>query len=115
MIAFRHADRRFPFLRERSSQPAGRGNEGGDWTHYLCHTPDGAWAEFLRHEQIDDPQDLVTIRRAMWAVDFGQIPEVQANNPEELLCGSRKPGLHAKNSLSRTEGLLTEWLRLVPH
>ena len=87
MIAFRHADRRFPFLWERSSQPAGRWNEEGELTHCLCDTPDGAWAEFLRHEEIDNPQDLVTIRRAMWAVDIGQIPEVQATGPEEVLRG----------------------------
>ncbi len=87
MIAFRHADRRFPFLWENSSQPAGRWNAKGDLTHYLCDTPDGAWAEFLRHEEIEDPQDLLTIRRAMWAVDIGTAPEVQATGHDEVLRG----------------------------
>ena len=53
MIAFRHADPRFPFLREDSSQHVGRWNGTGELTHYFCDTPDGAWAEFLRHEEID--------------------------------------------------------------
>jgi hypothetical protein len=36
---------------------------------YLASTPDAAWAEFLRHEEITDPADVATIRRAMWAVE----------------------------------------------
>ena len=55
MIAYRHANPRFPFLREESSQAAGRWNAPGELTHYFCDTPDGAWAEFLRHEEIRDP------------------------------------------------------------
>ena len=88
MIAFRHADRRFPFLWESPSQPAGRWNADDGVTHYLCDTPDGAWAEFLRHEEIDDPQDLITIRRAMWAVDIGDPPETLVSGPEDVLRGN---------------------------
>ena len=87
MIAFRHADPRFPFLREDSSQPAGRWNDAGALTHYFCDTPDGAWAEFLRHEEIDDPQDLRTIRRALWAVDIGEPPPLQPDLSEPTLTG----------------------------
>ncbi len=36
---------------------------------YLADTPDGAWAEFLRHEEITDPADLAGVERAVWAVD----------------------------------------------
>ena len=88
VIAFRHADRRFPFLWENSSQPPARWNAEGELTHYLCDTPDGAWAEFLRHEEIDDPQDLLTIRRAMWAVDIGEAPTAGPGGPDEILCGN---------------------------
>ncbi len=87
MIAYRHADPRFPFLREDSSQSAGRWNAPGELTHYFCDTPDGAWAEFLRHEEIRDPQDLYTVRRALWAVDIGKIPSHQPNLPRETLVG----------------------------
>ena len=73
MIAFRHADPRFPFLWEDSSQPAGRWNTAGQLTHYFTDTPDGAWAEFLRHEEIFDPEDLLTVRRAPWAVGLVRI------------------------------------------
>ena len=64
MILFRHADPRFPFLWETASQPAGRWHAPGEGpVHYLADTPDGAWAEFLRHEEIRDPEDLAGIRR----------------------------------------------------
>lgn len=87
MIAFRHADPRFPFLREDASQPAGRWNDAGELTHYFCDTPDGAWAEFLRHEEIHEPRDLLTVRRALWAVDIGEPPPLQPDLPRETLTG----------------------------
>lgn len=87
MIVFRHADPRFPFLREDSSQSAGRWNAVGELTHYFCDTPDGAWAEFLRHEEIDDPRDIVTIRRAIWAIEIGQPPTLEPDLPRDILLG----------------------------
>lgn len=42
---------------------------------YLSDSPDGAWAEFLRHEGIDDPADLALVRRRLWAVDVGDVSE----------------------------------------
>lgn len=87
MIAFRHADPRFPFLWEDSSQPAGRWNEAGRLTHYFTDTPDGAWAEFLRHEEIVDPADLQTVRRALWVVEIGDEPAVRPELAPESLTG----------------------------
>ncbi|MGH2596008.1 MAG: RES family NAD+ phosphorylase [Actinomycetota bacterium] len=70
MIVFRHADTRFPFLWESEDQPAARWHDDGEGpVQYLSETPDGAWAEFLRHEEITEPSDLEGITRAMWAVD----------------------------------------------
>lgn len=75
MIAYRHADRRYPFLWEGLGQPPARWHAAGDPpTQYLSDTPDGAWAEFLRHEEITDPEDLGTIRRALWAVELDDEP-----------------------------------------
>lgn len=37
---------------------------------YLADTPDGAWAEFLRHEEITDAADLAGIERSLWAVEL---------------------------------------------
>ena len=87
MIAFRHADPRYPFLWEGSSQPASRWSDEGDLTHYFCDTPDGAWAEFLRHEEITDPADIDTIRRALWAVEIGEPPSLRPDLAPEAMTG----------------------------
>ncbi len=88
MIGFRQVDWRYPFLWEDASQPAGRWHgEGEGPAHYFADTPDGAWAEFLRHEEIDDPDDLLTIRRQMWAVEIGDRPDRQVDLPSHILKG----------------------------
>ena len=75
MIAFRQVDGRYPFLWETADQPEGRWHADGEGpAHYFADTPDGAWAEFLRHEEITDVDDLKTIRRQMWAVEIGSAP-----------------------------------------
>src|SRR5262249_58459758 len=72
MIGYRQVDRRYPFLWEAASQPAGRWHADGEGpAHYFADTPDGAWAEFLRHEEITNPDDVATIRRQLWAVELG--------------------------------------------
>jgi RES domain-containing protein len=71
MIVFRQADPRYPFLWSEPTQPAARWHGDGEGpAHYFADTPDGAWAELLRHEEITDPADLVTLRRALWAVEI---------------------------------------------
>ncbi len=73
MTVFRHCDPRFPFLWEGPTQGAGRWNrEGSAPVQYFADTPDGAWAEFLRHEEITTEEELVNIRRAIWVI---QIPD----------------------------------------
>ena len=88
MIGFRHADPRYPFLWEGADQPAARWHAAGDGpVHYFADTPDGAWAEFLRHEEISDPEDVATIRRALWAVDLGDPSLAVPDLPREVLTG----------------------------
>jgi RES domain len=88
MIAFRQADARFPFAWEDTSQPAGRWHAGGEGpAHYFADTPDGAWAEFLRHEEITEPEDLLTIRRRMWSVEIGDPPAERIVLPIDTLTG----------------------------
>ena len=118
MIAFRHADPRFPFLQEGSSQPPGRWNAYGELTHYFCDTPDGAWAEFLRHEEIRDTQDIPTIRRALWAVEIGQPPTLEPDLPREDLTGGREswPACRqfAQQSRRQVGGIAAPSAALVP-
>ncbi|HUE88287.1 MAG TPA: RES domain-containing protein [Vicinamibacterales bacterium] len=72
MIVFRQTDPRYPFLWSDAAQPAARWHgEGEGPAHYFADTPDGAWAELLRHEEITDPEDVATLNRALWAVEIG--------------------------------------------
>lgn len=89
MIWFRNVDRRWPFLWEDATQPAGRWHGAGEGpAHYLADTPDGAWAEFLRHEEITDPADLAGIERHLWAVDVpGDETADEPQLPDDVLRG----------------------------
>ncbi len=90
MIAWRNADPRFPFLwEEGGSQPAARWHAGGEGpVQYLSDTPDGAWAEFLRHEDLRDPEELSCVRRSLWAVDIGSEHLARAELPRRLSCSA---------------------------
>ncbi len=88
MIVFRHADPRFPFLWESADQPPGRWHgEGEGPVHYFADTPHGAWAEFLRHEEIRNPEDLAGIRRALWAVNLPRPPQARPQLVDDVLRG----------------------------
>jgi hypothetical protein len=70
VIWYRHADPRYPFLWESADQPPARWHgEGEGPAHYLSDTAEGAWAEYLRHEEIRELDDLPGIRRSIWAVE----------------------------------------------
>jgi RES domain-containing protein len=88
VIAFRHVDSRFPFLWESDRQPGGRWHaEGEGPVHYFADTPDGAWAELLRHEEITEEADVATIRRALWAVELPDEPRAAPRLPAAQLRG----------------------------
>src|SRR5438552_7504473 len=58
--------------------------------HYFADTPDGAWAEFLRHENITDPEDLDGVRETIWAIELPDDLNLSAPElpPQALLGGS---------------------------
>ena len=90
MIGFRQADPRYPFLWSDSSQPAARWHADGEGpAHYFADTPDGAWAELLRHEEIHDPADVATLRRALWAVELGEQPARAVTLKPAVVTGGR--------------------------
>ncbi len=91
MIVFRHTDPRFPFLWEGDGQPAGRWNRDGEGTvNSFADTPEGAWAELLRHEEIAEPDDVVEIRRSMWSVEIGELPNARPSLPRSTLTGGAR-------------------------
>jgi len=71
VIVYRHADPRFPFLWEAADQPPARWHGVGEGpVQYFSSTPDAAWAEFLRHEEITDSADIATVTRSLWAIEL---------------------------------------------
>lgn len=90
MIVFRQADPRYPFLWSDVSQPAARWHADGEGpAHYFADTPDGAWAELLRHEEITDPADAATVQRALWVVEIEDEPFKEVSLPGSALTGGR--------------------------
>lgn len=71
MILFRCAPSGYPFLWEGTfEQPEGRWHRAGTGpVQYLADTPDGAWAEVIRHLEITEPIDLIGIRETLWAIE----------------------------------------------
>lgn len=91
MIVFRHADPRFPFLWETSDQPPARWHGSGEGpVHYFAETPDGAWAEFLRHEGIVDPADLAGIDRSLWSIELPRPPRARPRLATATLMGGTR-------------------------
>lgn len=88
MITFRNSDRRWPFLWETDRQPAARWHADGDGpVQYLADTPDGAWAEFLRHEEIEDEIDLIGVSRALWCIEADTTTAVAPTLPIATMTG----------------------------
>lgn len=89
MIVYRHADPRFPFLWESAGQPPARWHGPGEGpVQYFADTPDGAWAELVRHEGITDESELVNVRRALWAVEApDDLPADAPRLPPSVLTG----------------------------
>lgn len=88
MIAFRNYDARFPFLWESDAQPAARWHGTGEGpVQYFADTPDGAWAEFLRHEEITEIDDLAGVHRGMCAIDIDPAECAETVLPTAVLTG----------------------------
>jgi hypothetical protein len=89
VILYRHADPRFPFLWESADQPPARWHGWGEGpVQYLADSPDGAWAEFLRHEGITEESELMDVRRALWAVEVpDELPAATPQIPDATLTG----------------------------
>ena len=94
-LGFRVCDRRYPFLWSGPVQRSGRWNEqGNEPVHYLASSPLVAWAEWLRGQEISEPEDLDGVAAALWAVlipeswSDAELPEVDL--PIEAWCAAKQ-------------------------
>lgn len=103
-LGFRVCDRRTSFLWQTAGQRAGRWNRNGDDpVHYLAITPTVAWAEWIRHQEIEDPADLEGVAAALWAVlipDHWSDQDLQpVNLPMGLVLGTSPEAAEARLGL----------------
>ena len=106
-LGFRHCDPRYPFLWQTDDQPAARWHGTGDGpANCFADTPDGAWAEFLRHEGITDADDLAGVRRSLWVVELPEADYAEPALPEASLFGdaSSYPDCQAEARRLRAAG-----------
>ena len=70
--------------------------------NYFADTPTGAWVEFLLHEGIAGPEDLVGVRRSLWAVEL----------PEGRYASPKLPPVQTEGGLSTYDACQAEAERL---
>jgi hypothetical protein len=107
MIAFRNTDIDAPFLWESRAQPPARWHGAGDGpAQYFSSTPEAAWAEFLRRQEIRDPEDLAGIERVLWAVDIDDHePAIEPKLPRAALTGDGYRACQAEAARLRRAGV----------
>lgn len=102
MIVFRTCDRRYPFLWESPDQPAARWHADGEGpVQYLADTPDGAWAEFLRHEEIVEEADLDGVSRSLWAASIEDDDFASPVLPDDVVRGGEDTYIACRNEARR--------------
>jgi len=106
VIVFRNTDVDVPFFWESVDQPAARWHGPADGpAQYTSTTPDAAWAEFLRHQGIDDPADLAGVERAMWAIEIPtDEPAVRPALPRAVLIGGGATYRACRREAARLRG-----------
>lgn len=85
VVAFRYSSYDVPFW-VRPNSRAGRWNVPGDGpTQYWSLTPDGAWAELIRFEELRSEGELDFVRIAIWVCRVPTMRLVDLREPET--CG----------------------------
>lgn len=127
LIAFRQTDYDMPFW-ARNNSFAARWNAADDPpTQYWSLHPDGAWAEYLRQEELTDEADVALVRRTIWTcrVPRGtfldlrdpEACEAVGLDPDALTADDWSPcqALAARLRQGRCSGVLTPCAALTGH
>jgi hypothetical protein len=108
VIVFRNTDIDTPFLWESSAQPPARWHGSGEGpAQYFSSTPEAAWAEFLRRQEIREAADLAGVERVLWTVEIDDNePAIEPDLPRATLTGdtSRYRACQAEAARLRTAG-----------
>jgi RES domain len=87
---FRQTALGLPFLWESSQQPAARWHAQGDGpVQYFASSAEGAWAEWLRHEEIKNADELNDVVRVLWTADLGEAVLAQPELSRKVLLGDQ--------------------------
>jgi len=82
LVAFRWTDYDVPFWARENSLD-GRWNYGGhDSTQYWSLTPEAAWAELIRHENLQSEDDLDLVRKPFWIARIPSLGLVDLRQPD---------------------------------
>jgi hypothetical protein len=88
-VGFRQTAQGVPVLWESSVQPAARWHAFGDGpVQYFASTGEGAWAEWLRHEEIKNPEELNDVIRVLWVAELGEHSLAQPELSRKVLLGN---------------------------
>jgi hypothetical protein len=88
-VGFRQTAQGVPVLWESSVQPAARWHALGDGpVQYFASSAEGAWAEWLRHEEIKNPDELNDVIRVLWYADLGERTLAQPELSRKVLFGN---------------------------
>lgn len=66
LVAFRYCDYDVPFWVRTSTRPGRWHRTGHEPTQYWSLTPDGAWAELIRFEELQTERELDEVRMPLW-------------------------------------------------
>lgn len=121
MILYRLTHPAYSFLWESDEQPPARWHDVGEGpVHYFATTPEGAWAELLRHEEITSPEDLEGLtEQAMWVVHVDDVHLDAPNLEEGVLTGGMRTYAECRAEAKRlrnagSQGMITTSAALEP-
>lgn len=88
-VMYRVCNHLFPFLWHTPAQPAARWHALEDGpVQYLADSPEGAWAEVLRHAEATTPDEVLEQQRSVWAITMpGTLNLGVPNLPPDVLIG----------------------------
>ncbi len=71
-VAFRYADYDTPLWVRANTEPGRWHFARTEPTQYLCLSPDGCWADLIRHENLRSEIDVALVRMPLWVLKINE-------------------------------------------